>query len=72
MASIFGGFVEENTMGMYTDAAGDLGFSLYWDGHWCSEPWHESRVAVLLQLFPVAVVLVAWGQFLRTNKYYYI
>lgn len=62
--------MEVEALGLFTDASAAVGFGAFWDGHWCAslrDPfWVSNGVVknlVLLELFPVVVALVIWGNF---------
>lgn len=61
--------------GLFTDASGSVGFGAFWNNHWSAGNWHQSwldggvtRNLVLLELFPVVLAEVVWGQFFRDSR----
>lgn len=68
-------FVPAQELQLFMDAAGSLGFGAFFDGRWCSGPWHPSwvenrvtKIFVLLELFPVVVALVLWGKIFSDRR----
>ncbi|KAM3921505.1 uncharacterized protein RB166_010897 [Leptodactylus fuscus] len=60
---------------LFTDAAGGAGFGAYFQGQWCAGEWpvewRESGVVrnlALLELFPIVVATVLWGDRLRDRR----
>ena len=56
---------------LYTDASGELGFGIFFDGKWLSVPWHQafqSRSIQWKELFPIYVSLLIWGPSLCGKK----
>jgi hypothetical protein len=62
---------------LYSDSAGgqDLGFGLYFKGHWCHDKWPQSwhtsgftSDITVLELFPILVALYIWGSELVNKK----
>lgn len=60
---------------LFTDASGSHGFGAYFQGEWCAAPWPDSWKAkgwctnlALLELFPLVVSLVLWGERLRHRR----
>lgn len=60
---------------LFTDASGAHGFGAYFQGEWCAAPWPDlwksngfcSNLA-LLELFPLVVSLVLWGDRFRNKR----
>lgn len=60
---------------LFTDAASSVGFGAYFKGRWCSGLWPSSwvekgwvRNMALLELFPILVSVVIWGEEFRDKK----
>lgn len=60
---------------IFTDAAGSVGFGIFCQGGWCAESWPSSWVEkgwvknlALLELFPILVASVLWGEVFRNKK----
>ncbi|KAM3920353.1 uncharacterized protein RB166_014754 [Leptodactylus fuscus] len=60
---------------LFTDAAGGAGFGAYFQGQWCAGEWpvvwRDSglvRNLALLELFPIVVATVLWGDRLRDRR----
>lgn len=68
-------FVSTESINLFTDAAGSIGFGAYFLGQWSAESWPDLWVQSglvkniqLLELFPVLVALVIWGNSLRNKR----
>ncbi|CAJ0933131.1 unnamed protein product [Ranitomeya imitator] len=69
---------EEKTgqdISLFADAAGSVGFGVIFHDQWCAERWPDNwfmngwtRNLTLLELFPLVVAVVIWGEQLR-NKH---
>lgn len=53
---------------LFTDAAGSVGYGVYWHGHWSAGGWPRSWIdsgltanITLLEIFPVLISLELWG-----------
>lgn len=60
---------------LFTDAAGSVGFGAFCQGHWCFERWPLVWIErgwvknmALLELFPILVAVVVWGDLFRNRK----
>ena len=61
---------------LFTDSAGssDLGFGIYFQGHWCHGSWPKEwdqsilRNMAFLELFPVLTALFIWGSKFANKK----
>lgn len=60
---------------LFTDASGAYGFGAYFQGEWCASSWPDSwrerglcSNLALLELFPLVVSLVLWGDRFRNKK----
>ncbi|XP_029466048.1 uncharacterized protein LOC115095888 isoform X2 [Rhinatrema bivittatum] len=60
---------------LFSDAAGGLGFGVYFQGNWCAERWPEEwrdegliKNINFLELFPIVVALSIWGKKLVNKK----
>lgn len=65
-------FVTAESLNLFTDSAGSIGYGAYFHGHWSAESWPDLWVQLgfdknilLLELFPVLVALVIWGESFR-------
>ncbi|XP_077783928.1 uncharacterized protein LOC144327573 [Podarcis muralis] len=61
-----------NDFQVQSDAAGSLGFGLYWKGRWCAERWPAewaggeiTRDLTFLEFFPIAVAVHLWVEEFR-------
>ena len=59
---------------MFTDAAGSIGFGIYFSGRWSQGRWPswvkdlELSLIAALELFPIYAALMTWGQELSNMK----
>ncbi|KAJ1129019.1 hypothetical protein NDU88_007390 [Pleurodeles waltl] len=58
---------------LFSDAAGSMGFGLYWEGCWCAKEWpnewkNGGRSIAFLELFPMIVAVCLWGAELRQSR----
>jgi len=58
-----------------TDSCGGIGFGIWFQGHWCHEKWPAcwktkgfTRDITMLELFPIVVATVIFGEQLRNKK----
>nr|XP_034994623.1 uncharacterized protein LOC118096659 [Zootoca vivipara] len=58
-----------------SDAAGSLGFGVYFKGRWCAQPWpaswHASEVTrdlTFLEFFPIVVAVHLWAEEFRNRR----
>ncbi|KAM3909894.1 uncharacterized protein RB166_021519 [Leptodactylus fuscus] len=70
-----GDVVEAADFELFTDAAGSVGFGAYFGGSWCVGSWPDVWVSsglvknlALLELFPILVSVIVWGEFFRNNR----
>lgn len=68
-------FVSADSLNLFTDAAGSVGYGAYFNGLWSAEVWPDRwfqlnlhRNILLLELFPVLVAIEVWGEFLRNKR----
>lgn len=68
-------FVSSDLLQLYTDAAGSIGFGVYFNGRWSAESWPDRwfqlnfhKNILLLELFPVLVAIEIWGELLRNKR----
>jgi hypothetical protein len=70
-------WVSNDEIQLYSDSAGglDMGFGIYFKGHWCHAKWpiswHTLKLTLditLLELFPILVALFIWGSDLKNRK----
>lgn len=68
-------FVSAESLNLFTDSAGSVGYGAYFLGHWSAESWPDLWVQLglvknilLLELFPVLVALCIWGQFFKNKR----
>lgn len=62
--------VSADSLHLYTDASGTIGFGGYYQGQWFASPWSkvslpvlEKRISIAFQeLFPIVVSALLWGQ----------
>ena len=50
---------------LFTDTSGSLGYSIFYTGHWISEPWPPQLQDSSIQwkeLYPIAIACLLWGQ----------
>ncbi|XP_054835512.1 uncharacterized protein LOC129329840 [Eublepharis macularius] len=60
---------------VHSDAAGSLGFGVFFRGWWCAQPWPPSwasagvlRDLTFLEFFPILVAVSIWGDLLRDKR----
>ncbi|XP_077790847.1 uncharacterized protein LOC144328967 [Podarcis muralis] len=65
----------QNDFQVQSDAAGSLGFGLYWKGRWCAERWPKTwqggeitRDLTFLEFFPIAVAVHLWVEEFRNRR----
>ena len=59
-------WVSSDTLQLFTDAAGSIGFGIYFQGHWVQHRWPDrfkTYSIAFLELFPVFVACNLWGKF---------
>ena len=59
------------SLNLFTDASGELGFQIYYEGHWVSQSWHDEFKHYSIQckeLFLSFVTCLVWGQSFRGRK----
>ncbi|XP_060583687.1 uncharacterized protein LOC132739884 isoform X1 [Ruditapes philippinarum] len=70
-------WVSNEDVQLFSDSAGgkNLGFGVYFQGHWCHakwpEVWHELGITediTVLELFPILAALYIWGYELKNKK----
>ncbi|XP_041428581.1 uncharacterized protein LOC121396972 [Xenopus laevis] len=68
-------FLGSSVLHLFTDAASSAGFGAIFNSHWCSDSWpiswHEQNLTknlVLLEFFPILVVLEIWGAHLANKR----
>lgn len=57
-------WISSETLSLHTDAAGGIGFGMFFKGHWAQHRWPESfksRSIAYLELFPIVAACVIWG-----------
>jgi len=64
---------DNDTLHLYTDAAGSSGFGAFFAGHWVCGVWPtEMRVTTkhitFLELFPIVLAIILWGEQLCNRK----
>ena len=64
-----------NDFQVHSDAAGSLGFGLYWRGRWCAKHWPAAwqgeaitRDLTFLEFFPIAVAVHLWVEEFRDHR----
>lgn len=67
-----------NTLQLYTDASGSIGFGGYFQGHWFSESWpkplqrfiaEEDNFSIAFrELYPIVVAALLWGELWRKQR----
>lgn len=64
-----------NDFQVHSDAAGSLGFGLFWDGRWCAEPWPQAwcgeaitRDLTFLEFFPIVVAVHLWVEHFKDHR----
>ena len=64
-------WVSNKTLALFTDAAGGIGFGMYFQGHWAQHKWpvsYKSRSIAFLELFPIMVACVIWGAYFTSRR----
>lgn len=70
-------WVSNEDVQLFTDSAGgeQLGFGIYFQGHWCHDrwpsEWHTNGITTditALELFPIMAALFIWGPQLKNKK----
>lgn len=65
----------EDTLQVHSDAAGSLGFGVFFDNRWCAQRWPTSwansgilRDLTFLELFPILVAVCLWREHFKDRK----
>ena len=63
-------WTDSDTLELYTDAAGHLGFGAYWAGEWIQGDWlpHQHRYIQWQDLFAIVAAVTTWQSKLRTKR----
>jgi hypothetical protein len=69
---------DSNTLQLYTDASGSIGFGGFFHGHWFSEPWPKPLQRFITEedifsiafreLYPIVVAALLWGEFWKKRR----
>ena len=66
-------WVNNDKLQLFTDAAGSIGFGLFFQGRWSQGRWptwvlDKNFSIAVLELFPIYVAIKLWGQYLANTK----
>ena len=67
-------WTSSNSLNLYTDAAGSLGYGAVFGRKWLYGEWPENwkRLGIsFLELFPIVVAVKTWGNLLANNNVYF-
>jgi hypothetical protein len=64
---------DNETLNLFTDSAGSIGFGVYFDGRWAQGTWPVDLVVpkshiAFLELFPVVLAVLLWANILQNRK----
>ncbi|CAH2295916.1 Hypothetical predicted protein [Pelobates cultripes] len=68
-------FIDSDSLELFTDASGAIGFGIYWNGQWCAQEWPVlwaqeglTKNLTLLELFPIVAAIYLWGGAWRNRR----
>lgn len=68
------GWFSSNTLSLYIDASGALGFGAFFGQHWCYDEWPDgwARLNIaILEFYPIVLSLYLWGLHMSNKNIFF-